>query len=286
MVIKVSLFSKIARAVVKILALIFTISLILWFLFPFYWSFVTSFKHPTDWLTSKFIPFVDFSPSLITWERCLKLPETQRALLNNLTISTSTATLALLLGTPAAYSLARFQFRKWKNRDIATFILTLRMIPPAVVIVPFFMLMSSLQLLDSWLGIVLVHTTFALPFAVWIMREFFLDLPKEYEEAALIDGGSYLTAFLRIALPLATPGLIATWIFCQVFSWNEFLFVLILSYSKSITLPWIIASGEHSRGIEWGLISAYTILAIIIPITLAILIRKYLARGLSFGVVR
>jgi len=194
--------------------------------------------------------------------------------------------LALILGTPAAYSLARFQFKRWKNRDIATFILSLRMIPPAVVIVPFFIIMSNLNLLDTWLGIIFVHTTFVLPFAVWIIREFFLDLPKEYEEAALIDGGSHLTAFLKIALPLAAPGLVAAWIFCQVFSLNEFLFVLILSYSKSITLPWIIASGEHSRGIEWGLISAYTILAIIIPITLAILIRKYLARGLSLGVVR
>lgn len=276
---------RVVKIVSKFVALLFTILILLWFLFPFYWSFITSFKHPTDWLTSKFIPFVDFQPSLITWEQCLKLAETHKALINNIVISFSTATLALILGTPAAYSLARFQFKRWKNRDIATFILSLRMIPPAVVIVPFFIILSNLKLLDTWLGIISVHTTFTLPFAVWIMREFFLDLPKQYEEAVLIDGGSYLTAFMRVALPLATPGLIATWIFCQVFSWNEFLFVLILSYSKSITLPWIIASGEHSRGIEWGLISAYTILAIIIPITLAILIRKYLARGLSLGVV-
>ena len=280
------LLKKLAKSIGKGVALAFTLLILVWFIFPFYWSFVTSFKHPTDWLTSKFIPFVDFQPSLITWERTLSLPETQKALINNIVISTFTATLAVILGTPAAYSLARFQFRRWKNRDIALFILSLRMIPPAVVIVPFFIIMSTLKLLDTWVGITLVHTTFVLPFAVWIMREFFLDLPKECEEAALVDGGSHLTAFLRIALPLAAPGLVTTWIFCQVFSWNEFLFVLILSYSKSITLPWIIASGEHSRGIEWGLISAYTILAIIIPITLAILIRKYLARGLSLGGVR
>lgn len=270
----------------KALTLAFTMAVILWFLFPFYWSFVTSFKPPSDWLTSKYIPFLDFQPSLITWERVLSLPETHRAMINNIIISTSAATLALVLGAPAAYSLARFHFKRWKNRDIATFILSLRMIPPAVVIVPFFIIMSNLRLLDTWLGIVLVHTTFVLPFAVWIMREFFLDLPKEYEEAALIDGGSQLTAFLRIALPLTAPGLIAAWIFCQVFSWNEFLFILVLSYNKSITMPWIIAAGEHSRGIEWGLISSYTILAIMVPITLAILIRKYLARGLSLGFVR
>jgi len=277
---------RIVRTVGRALALAFTILILLWFLFPFYWSFITSFKDPKDWLTSKFIPFIDFQPSLATWMDVLQLTETHKALINNIVISTSTATLALILGTPAAYSLARFQFKRWKNKDIATFILSLRMIPPAVVIVPFFMMMSVLNLLDTWLGIIFVHTTFVLPFAVWIMREFFLDLPKEYEEAALIDGGSYLTAFLRVALPLSAPGLIATWIFCQVFSWNEFLFVLILSYSKAVTLPWLVASGEHTRGIEWGLISAYTILTIIIPVTLAILIRRYLARGLSLGVVR
>jgi multiple sugar transport system permease protein len=277
---------RIVRTVGRALALAFTILILLWFLFPFYWSFITSFKDPKDWLTSKFIPFIDFQPSLATWMNVLQLTESHKALINNIVISTSTATLALILGTPAAYSLARFQFKRWKNKDIATFILSLRMIPPAVVIVPFFMMMSVLNLLDTWLGIIFVHTTFVLPFAVWIMREFFLDLPKEYEEAALIDGGSYLTAFLRIALPLSAPGLIATWIFCQVFSWNEFLFVLILSYSKAVTLPWLVASGEHTRGIEWGLISAYTILTIIIPVTLAILIRRYLARGLSLGVVR
>jgi multiple sugar transport system permease protein len=277
---------RIVRTVSKALALAFTILILLWFLFPFYWSLITSFKDPRDWLTSKFIPFIDFQPSLATWRNVLRLTETHKALINNIVISMSTATLALILGAPAAYSLARFQFKRWKNKDIATFILSLRMIPPAVVIVPFFMMMSVLNLLDTWLGIILVHTTFVLPFAVWIMREFFLDLPKEYEEAALIDGGSYLTAFLKIALPLSAPGLIATWIFCQVFSWNEFLFVLILSYNKAITLPWLVASGEHTRGIEWGLISAYTILTIIVPVTLAILIRRYLARGLSLGVVR
>jgi multiple sugar transport system permease protein len=277
---------RIVRTVGKTLALAFTILILLWFLFPFYWSFITSFKDPKDWLSLKFIPFIDFQPSLATWSNVLQLTETHKALINNIVISMSTATLALILGAPAAYSLARFQFKRWKNKDIATFILSLRMIPPAVVIVPFFIMISFLKLLDTWLGIILIHTTFVLPFAVWIMREFFLDLPKEYEEAALIDGGSYLTAFLRIALPLSAPGLIATWIFCQVFSWNEFLFVLILSYSRAITLPWLVASGEHTRGIEWGLISAYTILTIIIPVTLAILIRRYLARGLSLGVVR
>ena len=277
---------RIVRTVGKALALAFTILILLWFLFPFYWSFITSFKDPKDWLTSKFIPFIDFQPSLATWMDVLQLTETHKALINNIVISMSTATLALILGAPAAYSLARFQFKRWKNKDIATFILSLRMIPPAVVIVPFFIMISFLKLLDTWLGIIFVHTTFVLPFAVWIMREFFLDLPKEYEEAALIDGGSYLTAFLRVALPLSAPGLIATWIFCQVFSWNEFLFVLILSYSRAITLPWLVASGEHTRGIEWGLISAYTILTIIIPVTLAILVRRYLARGLSLGVVR
>jgi multiple sugar transport system permease protein len=171
-------FMKIAKIIGKVLALVFTILILLWFLFPFYWSFVTSFKHPIDWASSKFIPFIDFQPSLISWERTLSLPETLRALINNTVISTSAAILTLILGTPAAYSLARFQFRRWKNSDIAAFILSLRMIPPAVVIVPFFMIMSNLKLLDTWWGITFVHTIFMLPFAVWIMREFFLDLPR------------------------------------------------------------------------------------------------------------
>jgi len=260
--------------------------LVIWVLFPFYWAAMTSLKSPAEWLTSTLIPFLQFQPTLSTWIQAITLPEVLHALTNNVIIATSSATLAIALGSPAAYALARFRYERWKNKDIAIFILSQRMLPPAVVVVPFFLMMNWFGLLDTQIALILVHTICNLPFAVWILREFFLDMPKEYEEAALVDGCPYLTLFLKIVLPLSVPGLIATWIFCFIFSWTEFLFVLVLSYSNSITLPWIIASGMHTRGIEWGLISTHTLLAVIPPIIMAQVIRKYMIRGLALGAVR
>jgi len=284
--IPVSKKNSLKKIAENIIIYFFIIVVLIWILFPFYWALVTSIKAPADWLTSKLIPFLEFKPTLTTWIEAISLPEVSQALINNIIIATSSATLAIILGTPAAYALARFEFKRWKNRDISIFILSQRMLPPAVVIIPFFLMMHISGLLDTQLSLILVHTTFNLPFVVWIIREFFLDLPKQYEEAALIDGCSSLIAFAKIALPLSMYGLIATWILCFIFSWNEFLFVLILSYNKSITLPWIIASGEHTRGIEWGLITTHTLLSIIPPIVMVQFIRKYLIRGLTLGMVK
>ena len=262
---------------------------IVFLLFPVYWMVITSFKRPIDTTTPTLIPFVDFQPTLRTWTDIvfgLNFYQSIRALLNSIITATVSATLCVLIGGAAGYGLSRFRFEKWKNRDIASFILAQRMMPPAVALVPLFIMMNYLHLIDTIIAIILIHTAFNLPFAIWIMKDFFDEIPIEIEEAALVDGCTRTDAFFKIALPLAAPGLIVSWIFCLAFSWNDLMVVLAMAYNKAVTLPWMIATGHSMRALEWWTISAYGTLAIVPPMILAALIQKYIVRGLTFGAVK
>ena len=149
----------------------------------------------------------------------------------------SGATARSLLGSLAGYALTRFHYRvpvlKWRNSDIAFWIISQRMLPPVVVILPYVIMYRVLGLLDTHFGMILAYTVFNLPFAVWILRDFFAGLPLDLEESAMIDGASRLQAFRLIVLPLAAPGLIATFLFCLMFAWNDYLFALMLTFSRA-----------------------------------------------------
>jgi len=213
-------WSKVVELAVVVLAA-------MWALFPFYWAFINSIKFPKDTFESSWIPFLQFQPTADNWITEVSIRETQHALMNSTIISICAAVVATILGMFAAYSLARFRFtRPWKNEDLTMWFLSQRIMPPAVVLIPFFLLMSTLRLRDTQFGLILIHTTFVLPFAVVILRQMFKDLPLELEEAALVDGCSYFSAFWRVALPLVLPGLVSTFIICLAFSWNELLFTL------------------------------------------------------------
>ncbi|BER92272.1 carbohydrate ABC transporter permease [Atrimonas thermophila] len=260
-----------------------------WTVFPFFWSVITSFKSPGEQYSSAFLPFLQFKPSTYAWKVVLGEAEgerTLRGLKNSVLISSISSLIVLFLGAFAGYSLSRFRFRRWKNKDIAVWILSNRMFPPIAVAIPFFLIMRTLRLLDTLPAIIMAHTVYNLPLAIWLMMDFFRELPEEVEEAALIDGCSALQAFLRVALPLALPGIVAVYILCFIFSWNEFLFVVTLSYRNTMTMPVVIAGTLTVRGLDFWKVSALSLLSITPPVILAALTSRYLIRGLTLGAVK
>ena len=194
---------------------------------------------------------------------------------------------ALAVGVPAAYGLSRFEWARSWDLKIGDWILSTRMLPPIVTIVPLFLMLREARLLNSLIGLAIVYTGFNLPFVVWMMRGFFDDVPREVEEAAMLDGETRGGALLRIVLPLVKPGLAATAVFCLVVAWNEFLFALILTQTDSaMTLPVGIASRVTQYEIKWGAMSAAGVVAMLPVLVFASAAQKYLVRGLSLGAVK
>src|SRR5262249_21514835 len=153
-------------------------------------------------------------------------------------------------------------------------------------VIPLFILIKDLGLIDTYPAVIALHLIVTLPFAVWMMRGFFLEVPRELEEAALIDGCSRLMAFWRVAMPIAAPGIAVTALFCFIFSWNEFLFAFILTRREATTLP-VLVSGLHSQhGIMWDVMSATASMAMLPVIALALLAQKYLVRGMTLGAIK
>ncbi|MFN8470213.1 MAG: carbohydrate ABC transporter permease [Caldilineaceae bacterium] len=259
---------------------------VVWVLFPFYWAFLNSIKKPADTFTNTYIPFLQFQPTLEHWITELSTPEIRRALLNSTIISLGGATLSVALGTLAAYALARFRYRRMDNGSVTTWFLSQRILPPVVVVIPFFLIMRQLQMLDNVFALMLLNATFTLAFPVIILSQMFRELPRELEEAAYVDGASMFQAFVRVALPLVLPGLVATWIICMAFSWNEFLFALSLTTKSAIPMPVIIAGAEHTRGVQFWFVGVRVMLTMLPPVILALLAQRYIIRGLTLGAVK
>lgn len=267
------------------LALTTAVALLL-VLFPFYWAFLNSIKRPEETFQPSWIPFLQFQPTLEHWRSQLAIPEIRHALLNSTIISVGAATLALLLGTLAAYALARFRFNRPSNGALTTWFISQRVLPPVMFVTPFFLLMRQFGLLDSVWALVLLNATFTMPFAVIILSQTFRELPRELEEAALVDGASQLQSFFWIMLPLALPGLAAAWVICMAFSWNEFLFALSLTSQSAIPMPVIIAGAEHTRGVQFWFVGVNVLMTMLVPIVLALLAQRYIIRGLTLGALK
>jgi multiple sugar transport system permease protein len=261
---------------------------IAWATFPFYWAITTSLRKPAETFTvaGLAIPFVQFKPTLENWAAELKVPENLKAMKNSAIIAVTSAILATMLGTMAGYGLARFQFYKIKNPDITIWFLSQRVLPPVVVAIPFFLLARQFNALDKISTLIVLNTTFNLPFAVIIMSQLFKELPIELEQAAMVDGYSRIGAFFKVALPLSAPGLVATGIICLAFAWNEFMFALIMAQRKAITLPYIISGASDTRGIQFWFIATRALMAMVPPTILALTVQKFIVRGLTFGAVK
>jgi multiple sugar transport system permease protein len=264
-------------------------------LFPIYWLIITSVKQPIAVFQGpKYFPWIDFQPVLNAWNDVLFgrfQDQVVRSWTNSAIMAISSATCAVALGALAGYALTRFEYRvpllKWGNRNIAFWVISQRMLPPVVVILPYVIMYQFLGLLDTHFGMILAYTVFNLPFAVWIMRDFFAGLPIDLEESAWIDGASRLQAFRIIILPLAAPGLIATFLFCLMFAWNDYIFALMLTFSRASTMPMYVAgAGSQSYGPQWWYLSALSLLTVAPMIVIALLVERYITRGLVVGALK
>jgi len=258
------------------------------FAFPFYWAVSLSFRSPSQTFTvaGLGVPFVNYQPTVANWRGELATGETRKALLNSTIVAVGTALLALALGTPAAYALARFRFRRPSNQDITVWFLSQRVLPPVATAVPLLLLIRWLGLFDTRAGLIVANVTFALPLVVVIMRQAFADLPFELEEAALVDGAGPFRIFLRIGLPLAVPSLVAAVLIVVAFTWNEFLFAL-MNYSVNAKVISVhMAGGVDSRGPQFWFIAVRSLIAITPPVVLALLAQRYIVRGLTFGALK
>lgn len=256
-------------------------------LYPFVWAGITSFKAQREALQPTIIPFVQFQPIFDNWNAELGRngEENVKGLINSAIIALGATAVALLLGTTAGYGLARFQYGIG-NRNLVSWFLSQRFLPPVATLIPFFLMLQRLKLIDTHVGMIVVNATFVLPFAVLIMRDFFADLPKELEEAALVDGANHLQVFLQIALPIAGPALVAAAIICFTFSWNEYLFASVLTQRTAQPYTVRIASTGTVRGIHFGFVATRMLLAVLPPLILSLFVQRYIVRGLTMGAVK
>lgn len=205
-------------------------------------------------------------------------------IVNSLIIAGFSTVLSVALGVLAGYAFSRFNM-PGKN-DLLFFILSTRMLPAVVVTIPLFLMYRQLGLHDTHLGMILLYTVFNLSFAVWLMKGFFDEIPREYEEAALVDGYSRLQTFWKIVLPQSLSGIAATTVFCLIFAWNEYAFALMMTSERARTAPPSIATMLGRGGIEWSAIAAGSLGFLIPVVIITFLLRKYLLRGVTFGAIR
>lgn len=271
----------------KVLIYLILIIATIWILIPFLWTLENAFK-PTlkTFEPGAAIPFVHYQPTLQHWTFALYRGNVTKGLFNSLIVSLGTTAMVLIIGTMAGYALARYKFSYVKNKDLTIFFLSQRVLPPVVVLIPFFIILMRINLVDTWLGLILVNVTFNLPFGVLIMRSIFNEIPVDIEESAFVDGANDYQVFWRIALPLAKNGLLATALIVFAFSWNEALFALTLTGANAQTLPVMVLSARSTRGVRFGFAAVNTILAIGPPIILTIFLQSNLARGLTFGALK
>jgi multiple sugar transport system permease protein len=203
---------------------------------------------------------------------------------NSVIIAGLSTIFSVILGLFAAYAFSRFEI-PGKN-DLLFFILSTRMLPAVVVTIPLFLMFRQLSLHDTHLGMILLYTVFNLSFAVWLLKGFLDEIPKEYEEAALVDGYTRLQAFFKIVLPQAVTGIAATTVFCLIFAWNEYAFALMLTSEKARTAPPSIATMLGRGGIEWSAIAAGSLGFLIPVVIVTFVLRQYLLRGVTFGAIR
>ena len=192
--------------------------------------------------------------------------------------------IVMVLAFPAAYAVARMGLMH--GDAWALFILSLRFMPGVVVVLPYFRMASYFQLIDTPLVLIIVYVAFGLPFAVWILRGFLLDLPQEVEEAGRLDGLSRLQIIFRLVLPMAAPGIAVTAIFTFVFSWNEYLFALFLTYDKATTMPVALQKTIDLYNVLWGSLSAGAVIQLLPMIAVVFLMQRHIARGLALGAVK
>ena len=282
---------------------------------PLVWIFMTSFKTPQDSIS--YPPKVVFSPSLEGYCNLFNTRSRQTAeyiatlpppsgtcetlirgqnmvvagpskflprFINSLIIAFGSTFCAVALGTLSAYAFSRFSMPL--KDDMLFFILSTRMMPPIAVAIPIYLMYRELGLSDTKLGMILLYTAVNVSLAVWLLKGFIDEIPREYEEAAMIDGYTRLQAFVKVVLPQAATGIAATAIFCLIFAWNEYAFAVLLTSGAAQTAPPFIPTIIGVSGQDWPAVAAGATLFLIPVVVFTILLRKHLLRGITFGAVR
>lgn len=300
-----------ARLVAGIIVIGYTLVSLL----PLLWIFATGFKTPADSIS--YPPKLVFSPTLegyvnVFTTRSRQPPEYMASLppaetwfdalvrsrnmviagpskfgqrfVNSIVVGFGSTFLSVLLGTLAAYAFSRFRV-PFKD-DLLFFILSTRFMPPIAVAIPIFLMYRELGLSDTWLGLILLYTAVNVSLAVWLLKGFIDEIPREYEEAAMIDGYSRLAAFVKVVLPQAATGIAATAIFCLIFAWNEYAFSVLLTSGSAQTAPPFIPTIIGEGGLDWPAVGAGTTLFLLPILVFTVLLRKHLLRGITFGAVR
>jgi multiple sugar transport system permease protein len=257
---------------------------------PLYWAVTMSLKDRIDWFGFNLIPFLQFRPTLDYWTSEFTASgrgaQLATSAVNSLVLSLGAALIALGLGTPAAYALARFRFRRWKNRDITMWFLSQRFLPPVATIFPILLMTHYSGLFDTPWVLAVTNGVATMPFVVLILRDIFRDLPLELEEAALVDGASPFGAFWRVALPLSAPALVGAGVISFAFAWNEFFFALILTSQHAVPITVVVEESQESAGIIFAKLAARVLIAMLPPLVVAVLAQRYIVRGLTFGAVK
>jgi len=266
-----------------LLSYIWVSLILIWTVFPLYWLLITAFKPLDEFMT--YPP--TFWPSHWTLDNFVEgLVRQQGAgsILDSFVIATGTLVLSMLVGVPAAYSIARF---KTGGTDLSFTILSVRFMPPIVPVIAFFLISTRLGIFDTYGLLILVNSMVNVPFVVWIMAGFFEEIPYQIEEAAQVDGASWLRLFRDNVLPLAAPGLVAVSLFCFIFAWNELLFATILT-GRNLQPFTKVVPGVNIGHIEphWGAIASLGLLVIIPIVILAFYMQKYIVRGMTYGAIR
>lgn len=313
----------------------------LFVLFPIYWVLITSFKEIADVNSGPvYLPWVDFIPSLHAWRELFVFDyeDTMRAYSNSMIIALFSTILCVLIGSMAAYALARIEYKPkfgtimifvltmvgasimigqmgvdWRisisvalavffllartlgrrfkrhlgNGDILFWMISQRILPPIVVVVPVYIMFQNVGLLDTHLALILTYCVINLPIVIWLMFDFFSAIPKDLEESAQLDGASRFRTFLEIVLPMTKPGLAATTILVMILSWNEYLLALFISTAKAQTMPILVAAmNAGERGILWWSMSVVIITMIVPVVAMALVLQRFISKGVLLGAVK
>jgi multiple sugar transport system permease protein len=252
---------------------------IIFFIFPVIWLLKASFNQPIDAISLP--PVWIFKPILDNYVSIFTEEPFGRFLRNSLLISGSATFLAIVIALPASYAFARFEFKR--KTDLAFWILSIFMFPPLAAILPYLILFQKFRLVDTIPGLILAHLGMILPLAVWLLQRFIRDIPEEIEESAFVEGAGTLRRIFKFVIPIMSAGIASTAIFCFIFSWNDFIFALVLAPVSAKTLPVASVSLSSWAYINWGKISAASIIITGPVLVLVLLSRRYLVRGFTFG---
>ena len=263
----------------KIGVWILIVAVLVVMLFPFYWMILTSFRSQVD--NTSPVPVWFFEPTLDNYRNVIQRNDFLRYTWNSFVIAFLSTGFGLVLGLPAAYSIARF-----KQNGLALAILVARLTPYITYLVPWYIAFRQLRMIDTFTALTLTHLIVGLPLIVWIMISFFEDVPRELEEAAFVYGASRLSTFFRIVLPISGPGIVAASILAFIFSWNQFLFSLVLSGPNTQPVPVAVFNFISYGQIDFGGLGAAAVLITLPVVLLTLFIQRYIVTGLTMGAVK